>query len=84
MEELKSLREASGLSQFATANRAGLDRTRLSLAENGHVKLSQKEDGAIRRVLVSAIQKRARQLKGVLANTKASVNTAPVEVRAGA
>jgi transcriptional regulator with XRE-family HTH domain len=70
MQELRSLREASGLSQFAAVSRAGLDRTRLSLAENGHVKLSGDEENALRGVLVKAIQRRARQLEGVLADIK--------------
>lgn len=70
MRDLRSLREASGLSQFAAANRAGLDRTRLSLAENGHIKLNENEERAIRSVLVEAIQRRARHIDGVLANAK--------------
>ncbi len=73
MQDLRSLREASGLSQFAAANRAGLDRTRLSLAENGHVRLSEEEESAVRGVLVEAIQRRARHLEGVLAETKVKV-----------
>jgi transcriptional regulator with XRE-family HTH domain len=70
MQDLRALREASGLSQFAAANRAGLDRTRLSLAENGHVRLGEEEESAVRGVLVEAIQRRARQLGSVLADTK--------------
>lgn len=73
MQNLRSLREASGLSQFAAANGANLDRTRLSLAENGHVQLSENEERAVRSVLVEAIQRRARQLEGVLADSKVKV-----------
>ena len=72
MQDLKQLRETSGLSQFAAANRAGLDRTRLSLAENGHIKLNENEERAIRGVLVEAMQRRARHLEDVLANAHAA------------
>jgi transcriptional regulator with XRE-family HTH domain len=70
MKSLKSLREASGLSQFAAANRVGLDRTRLSLAENGHVRLTQDEDSAVRAVLLEAIHRRAHELEGVLSKAE--------------
>jgi len=70
MKNLKTLRVASGLSQFALANRAGVNRVRISLAENGHVKLNDKEQSAIRRVLMEAIQKHARHLAGVIESTK--------------
>jgi transcriptional regulator with XRE-family HTH domain len=73
MQDLRSLREASGLSQFAAANRAGLDRTRLSHAENGHVRLAKEEEGTLRGVLVEAIRRRARQLESVLADAKEKV-----------
>jgi len=73
MRQLKALRKASGLRQCEAANRAGLDRTRLSLAENGHVKLSDHEERCLRRVLVEAIQKRAQHLEGVLAKESVSV-----------
>lgn len=67
MKSLKELREASDLSQFKAANRAGLDRTRLSLAESGHVVLTAKEQDALRRVLLSALRKRVARLQNVLA-----------------
>jgi transcriptional regulator with XRE-family HTH domain len=73
MRQLKALRKASGLRQWEAANRAGLDRTRLSLAENGHVKLSDDEERRLRRVFVKAIQKRAQHLEGVLAKESVSV-----------
>jgi transcriptional regulator with XRE-family HTH domain len=78
MQSLRSLRETSGLSQFAAANRAGLDRTRLSLAENGHVQLSAEEDATIRRVLLRAMRDRADQINTVLTDSSAET------VRAGA
>lgn len=67
MSDWKRLREASGLSQFAAANRAGLDRTRLSLAEAGHVELAAREQRALRRVLLAALRKRVGHLQNVLA-----------------
>jgi transcriptional regulator with XRE-family HTH domain len=70
VKDLKILREASGLSQFSLANRVGVNRVRISLAENGHVKLNIEEQSAIRRVLMHAIQRRAHRLAGVIENTK--------------
>lgn len=71
--DLKSLREASGLSQFAAANCAGLDRTRLSLVENGHIRLTANEESAVRRVLLAAIRDRSAWIEGVLASARAEV-----------
>ena len=68
---LKSLREASGLSQYEVANRAGVDRTRLSLAENGHVRLAANEEDAIRRVLLAATRDRASRIESVLVKASA-------------
>lgn len=67
MSDLKRLREASGLSQFAAANRAGLERTRLSLAESEHISLTAKEERALRRVLLVVLRKRLGHLQTVLA-----------------
>ena len=66
MKCLKSLREASGLNQFEVAKRAGLDRTRLSLAENGHVQLTVDEADAVHSVLVCAVRERADRISKLL------------------
>lgn len=62
MRDLKALREALGLTQFEAARRARLDRTRLSLAENGHVQLTIRELEALRSALTRAAKKRADQI----------------------
>ena len=43
MKALRRLRQAARLTQVDLAHRAGIDRTRLSLAENGYVQLVDDE-----------------------------------------
>jgi transcriptional regulator with XRE-family HTH domain len=62
---IRRLREMSGLSQYETAREAGLDRTRLSLVENGHVRLTEDEKSRLARVLTLAIRDRLAELKSV-------------------
>jgi len=59
------------LTQFDVARRSGVDRSKLSLAENGHVDLSGEEIIAIRKVLLERIESNAVQLKGVLSENAA-------------
>ena len=66
MKELKRLREVLGLTQFDVAKKSGVERTRLSLAECGHVTLSRDEKDSIRRTLLRASAERQAQLKDVL------------------
>jgi transcriptional regulator with XRE-family HTH domain len=69
MKNLRKYREAAGLIQADLANRAGIDRPRLSYAENGHVELSEDEQGRIMKILVAEIRKgqeEARDLLGSL------------------
>lgn len=60
------LRGLSGLSQFALAQQTGIPRVRISLSELGQIKLSSEEQGRVRRVLLNAIDTRAKQLLTVL------------------
>jgi transcriptional regulator with XRE-family HTH domain len=66
VKELKRLREMSGLSQFSVARMSGVERTRLSLAECGHVALTTGEKESLRRVLLQAVENRQSQLQAVL------------------
>jgi len=51
MKALRRLRQAARLTQVDLAHRAGIDRTRLSLAENGYVQLVDDELLRINKVL---------------------------------
>lgn len=64
--DLKELRLMAGLTQFDVARRSGVDRSKLSLVENGHVDLLPEEASAIRKVLLERIESRAAQLKAAL------------------
>ena len=51
MKALRRLRQAARLTQVDLAHRAGIDRSRLSLAENGYVQLVDDEVLRINKVL---------------------------------
>jgi len=53
MKGLRRLRQAARLTQVELAHRARIDRTRLSLAENGYVHLVADERARIRKTLLS-------------------------------
>jgi len=65
--EIRELRKAAKLSQAALAARVGMDRTRLSFAENGYVQLRTEESDAIRRVVIDEIDSQRRAQQKVLA-----------------
>ena len=71
MDGIRELRVAANLNQFETAKKSGLDRTRLSLAECGHVTLRPDEDRVVRAVLLVAIESRAAQLEALLSSREA-------------
>jgi transcriptional regulator with XRE-family HTH domain len=66
MKNLRKYREAAGLIQADLANRAGIDRPRLSYAENGYVELSQDEQERITKILVAEIKKSQEQARDLL------------------
>ena len=66
MNEIRRLREDSGMSQFAAARAANIERTRLALAEHNHVSLSQEQDARLRAVLLRAIRARRDRLNALL------------------
>lgn len=58
MKELKHLREAADLSQFALARKVGMSRMRLQLAEAGHITLRANEVEAINHALRGVIERK--------------------------
>jgi transcriptional regulator with XRE-family HTH domain len=66
LKELKRLRELAGWTQIHLAKKSGMDRTRLSMAECGHVVLTAQERENIRRVLLREIEHRDMKLRAVL------------------
>ena len=64
--DLKELRRMADLTQFELAQRCGVSRMRLSLAECGQLQLRQDEASAVRKVLLGVIESRAAQIKRVL------------------
>jgi transcriptional regulator with XRE-family HTH domain len=66
---IKEMRGMADLTQFDLAQRCGVSRMRLSLAECGQLKLHPEEDSAVRKILLEAIEGRAAQLRGVLSGS---------------
>lgn len=77
-QPLAALRQLSGLSQFSVAQMAGVSRTRVSLAENGELFLTQSEESAVRCVLVEAISERQKQLTDALLQEAQARNSGPI------
>lgn len=69
--DLKELRRMADLTQFQLAQRCGVSRMRLSLAECGQLQLNAIEDSAVRKTLLRVIEHRAAQLREVLSNKEA-------------
>ena len=66
MFRIQELRIIAHLTQFQLAKRCGVGRTRLSLAECGHVELRREEYEALERALIGAIRHRILKLQEVL------------------
>jgi transcriptional regulator with XRE-family HTH domain len=66
LPELRRARVAADVTQFELAKKSGIERTRISLAENGHIELRPEEYRALMRVLVEVIRFRVSELQGVL------------------
>ena len=62
MMNLFECRRKSGMSQFLCAQRSGISRMRLSLAETGQIELSAAEEAAVHRELAKYIADRAREV----------------------
>lgn len=61
-ERLRKLRILSGKSQIIAAKESGIDRWRLSMAENGHLDLTPAEVSALEGVLLPVAQSRHAEL----------------------
>ncbi len=61
----RELRKVSGITQYELARIGPVGRTRLSLAENGHIRLTPKEERAVENALLRVIERRAAQLGAV-------------------
>ena len=66
MMNLLERRKKSGMSQFLCAQRSGVSRMRLSLAETGQVALTAAEESAIDRALNEYIVRRAQEINRLL------------------
>jgi len=62
-KSIRDMREMVGIKQIELARKAGIDRSRLSTAENGHIQLRLDEMAAIRKALASIAQQKAKQLE---------------------
>jgi transcriptional regulator with XRE-family HTH domain len=69
MPDIRKLRLAANLSQYALATVSGIDRTRLCLFENGHVTLRPEELATVESTLMKVIEERRDRLAEVLAGT---------------
>jgi transcriptional regulator with XRE-family HTH domain len=69
--DLRQLRKMADLTQWELAQRCGVSRMRLSLAECGQVELRPEEETNVRSVLLELIRTRAAQLRGVLSDKAA-------------
>lgn len=67
---LREMRRMAGLTQWELAQRCGVSRMRLSLAECGQVELHPEEETSLRGVLLAVIKNRAAQLRGVLSGSE--------------
>lgn len=64
--DVRGLRALAGITQIQAAKRSGVERSRLSLAECGHIGLSDEELDAVMRVLRKEIRNRAEKFRAAL------------------
>jgi transcriptional regulator with XRE-family HTH domain len=63
---MKRARELSGLTQMEVAQRAKIDRAKLSEAESGYIFLGDAETEAVRRVVFPALRQRKAEIEKIL------------------
>lgn len=66
MPNLVEQRKKIGMSQFLCAQRTGISRMRLSLAETGQVVLTPEEEAVVRRVLSDYITMKSKEITALL------------------
>jgi transcriptional regulator with XRE-family HTH domain len=71
IQDLKNLRRMAGLTQCDVAKESGVDRSRLSLAENRYVELDPDEYAIVRKILLERIESRATELRSLLSEREA-------------
>jgi DNA-binding XRE family transcriptional regulator len=76
---LKQLRKMAALTQFELAQRCGVSRMKLSLAECGYVDLYPEEVLGVHRALLEAIKNRDAQLRGVLSGNSNGASVVGVD-----
>jgi transcriptional regulator with XRE-family HTH domain len=62
MTHLQERRKRSGMSQFLLAQRSGVPRMRISLAETDQITLNEEEELAVRAALNEYISRKAREI----------------------
>jgi hypothetical protein len=67
---LRELRRMADLTQWELAQRCGVSRMRLSLAECCQLALRPEEESAVRNVLLDAIKTRESKIRGILSDTQ--------------
>ena len=61
MEHLKKLRTMVGRGQFWLSDQTGIERSRISLLENGRIKASEEEKAALEKALRAAMRENLAQ-----------------------
>jgi hypothetical protein len=67
LTDIKKLRQYAALTQFEAARAAGIDRSRLALAEGNQLPLSDEQEARLRLALLRAIRERRDRLDALLA-----------------
>jgi transcriptional regulator with XRE-family HTH domain len=65
-DRLRWLRALAGVRQYQLAQDCGVGRTRLSLAENGYVRLRPDEQEAVESALLRVIERRVADCRALL------------------
>lgn len=73
--DVRRARTAVHMSQAALAAKSGIDRTRLSFAENGYTRLTEQEEAAIQGVIVEAVSRQRSAHRTVLEQIGAPIPT---------
>jgi len=68
MKALRRLRERARLTQFVVAQKSGVTRMRLSLAESGQLRLRPEEEAAVREAIREGIEQQAARLRQLLSD----------------
>ena len=64
--DLRRMRAMADITQFQLAKASGVERTRISLAENGHVTLRTEEYVALNGALLGVLRSRVSEFQGLL------------------